>query len=325
MGTSSGKGHRPRRGSLAYSPRKRAKRIYPKIHSWPKDEKCRLLDFPGYKAGMTHVLKVDDRVHAITKGKELQVPVTIVETPPVYIAGVRFYKDGEVLKDVYAEPTKEMERVVSISKKKEKQKVDIDSLEPDDVRVIAATLPRRIGFKKKPEVMEIGVGGSDLTEKTAYCMDLLGKEIGIRDVFNDGEYIDVISVTKGKGFQGQVKRWGVKIQSRKTNDARRHVGSIGPWKPRKTMWTVPMAGQMGYQRRTEYNKRILKIDSEDITPEGGFLNYGLLRNDYAIVKGSIPGSKKRLVRMRVSIREPVHRPKGAAEITYVSTKSQQGV
>ncbi len=323
MGTSSGKGHRPRRGSLAYSPRKRAKRIYPSVRSWPKIDECKLLDFPGYKAGMTHVFKVDDRTHAITKGKELQVPVTIIETPPVYITGVRFYKDGQPLTEIWAEPKEDMERKLCIPKNKED--VDIDALEPDDVRVIAVSIPRRAGIKKKPEILEIGVGGKTTDEKIEYCMDIFGKEIGIRDVFEDGDYIDVIAVTKGKGFQGQVKRWGIKIQSRKTNDARRHVGSIGPWKPRRTMWTVPMAGQMGYQKRTEYNKRILKIDSEDITPEGGFVNYGVLKNDYAMVKGSVPGSKKRLVRMREGIRKPTHAPEGAPQVTYVSTKSQQGV
>lgn len=322
MGTSSGKGHRPRRGSLAYTPRKRAKRIYPRISSWPKIEKCKLLDFPGYKAGMTHVFKVDDRVHAITKGKELQIPVTIVETPPVYVAAVRFYRNGKVLKEMWAEHIKDMER--KISKPKKKKEVKIGTLKPDDVRIIAATTPRKVGFKKKPEIMEIGVGGKDVEEKIKYCMNILGKEIGIKEVFNDGDYIDVIAITKGKGFQGQVKRWGVKIQNRKTNDAKRHVGSIGPWKPRRTMWTVPMAGQMGYHKRTEYNKRILKIDSQDITPKGGFLNYGVLKNEYAIVKGSVPGSKKRLVRMRACIREPIHLPKGAPKITFISTKSQQG-
>ncbi|HDM23081.1 MAG TPA: 50S ribosomal protein L3 [Methanomicrobia archaeon] len=323
MGTSSGKGHRPRRGSLAYSPRKRAKRIYPRIGSWPKIEDCKLLDFPGYKAGMTHILKIDDRKHAITKGKEVQIPATIVETPPIYIAGVRFYRDGKVLTEIWADVTKDMER--KICKPKKKRDVKIDDLDPDDVRVIASTVPRKVGIKKKPEIMEIGVGGKSIEERVKYCMSILGKEISVKDVFRDGEYIDVVAVTKGKGFQGQVKRWGVKIQNRKTNDARRHVGSIGPWKPRRTMWTVPMAGQMGYQTRTEYNKRILKIDSEDITPKGGFLNYGVLRNEYVIVKGSIPGSKKRLVRMRVAIRKPIHAPEGAPQITFISTKSQQGV
>ena len=85
-----------------------------------------------------------------------------------------------------------------------------------------------------------------------------------------------------------------------------------------------MAGQMGYSKRTEYNKRILKIDSHDITPKGGFLNYGVLKNEYAVVKGSVPGSKKRLVRMRTCIREPIHLPKGAPKITFISTRSQQG-
>ena len=104
----------------------------------------------------------------------------------------------------------------------------------------------------------------------------------------------------------------------------RHVGCIGAWTPRRVRWRIPQLGQTGYQQRTEYNKRILKIgeDGEEITPKGGFLNYGIVRNDYIMVKGSIPGPKKRFVRISHALRRY---PKlGSPEITYISRVSQQG-
>lgn len=80
--------------------------------------------------------------------------------------------------------------------------------------------------------------------------------------------MDVLAITKGKGFQGPVKRWGVKILPRKSRKTKRGVAVIGPWHPTRVLYTVPRAGQMGYFQRTEYNKRILKIgaDGKEITP-----------------------------------------------------------
>ena len=84
---------RPRRGSLAYSPRKRAKSIVPKIRTWPQEQEVRMLGFAGYKVGMTHVLMLDD-TPGITKGKEIFMPVTIVEAPPLIVYGIRAYEKG---------------------------------------------------------------------------------------------------------------------------------------------------------------------------------------------------------------------------------------
>jgi large subunit ribosomal protein L3 len=60
--------HRPRRGSLSYSPRKRAKSEVPRIRSWPEEDKARMAGFAGYKAGMTHVMMIDDRPKSLTEG-----------------------------------------------------------------------------------------------------------------------------------------------------------------------------------------------------------------------------------------------------------------
>ena len=91
------------------------------------------------------------------------------------------------------------------------------------------------------------------------------------------------------------------------------------------MFTIPRAGQMGFHQRTEYNKRILKIgeNGSEITPEGGFPHYGVVRNEFVLVSGSVPGSVKRLIRMRDAIRPPAKTYEGV-NLLYVSTSSKQG-
>jgi large subunit ribosomal protein L3 len=84
-------------------------------------------------------------------------------------------------------------------------------------------------------------------------------------------------------------------------------------------------GQMGYQQRTEFNKRILKIgeNGAEISPAGGFLHYGMLKNPYVLIKGSIPGPVKRLVRIRPAMRQGEHVARQPA-IEFVSMESKQG-
>jgi large subunit ribosomal protein L3 len=141
-------------------------------------------------------------------------------------------------------------------------------------------------------------------EKFEFARQLLGKEIKASDVFRQGELVDAIAVTKGKGTAGPVKRFGVFVQSRHAKGKRRHVGTLGQEEPGKVRHTVPMAGQLGFETRTEVNKRILKIGEkgEEITPKSGFKGYGVIRGNYLLLEGSIPGPKKRLIRVRAGIR-----------------------
>jgi large subunit ribosomal protein L3 len=139
-------------------------------------------------------------------------------------------------------------------------------------------------------------------------------------------YVDITAITKGKGVQGPVKRWGIKLRKRKHAVGReRHIGNLGPWHPHHVRWQVPQLGQMGFQQRTEFNKRLLKIGErgDDVTPAGGFLHYGLVRNPYLVIKGSIPGPTKRLVRVRPAIRTGEHKIR-VPVIEFVSTQSKQG-
>jgi len=102
------------------------------------------------------------------------------------------------------------------------------------------------------------------------------------------------------------------------------VGAIGGWRPRRVRWRVPQMGQTGYHQRTEYNKRVMKIGVSDeaITPKGGFVRYGTVTNEYLVLKGSVPGPKKRLIRISHAIRP--HPRQGVPEIIAISTRSQQG-
>ncbi|MEM7826093.1 MAG: 50S ribosomal protein L3, partial [Candidatus Aenigmatarchaeota archaeon] len=241
-------------------------------------------------------------------------PATILDCPPLKVLGLRAYtltpKGLKVFTEFWCENLpKEIERKTKAKPSKQEKISEIEkNLEKiSKLRLIVATQPRISGLrKKKPEIFEIEVGGKDIREKFEFAKQFLGKEIKASDVFRQGEFVDVIAVTKGKGTQGPVKRFGVVIQPRKAKEKRRHVGTLGQEQPGKVRPTVPMAGQMGFQTRTEFNKRILKIgeDGKEITPSSGFNRYGVIKSNYILIEGSVPGPKKRLVRLRTAIRPP---------------------
>lgn len=332
--------HQPRKGSVAFSPRKRASKQSPRIKSWPQVDETGLLGFAGYKVGMTHVKMTDNRKNSPTEGMEISTPVTILEVPPVAIMGIRAYRKTtrglKTMMDVMAsELSEELLRKIPLPEEYDtdsnltKLKENIDDIV--DIRVLIHTNPKNASVpKKKPEIIECGLGGTTVEEKLEYATSILGTEINATDVFSDGEHVDSVAITKGKGFQGPVKRWGVRIQYGKAarSSKGRHVGSLGPWSPERTMWTVPQAGQMGYHKRTEYNKKIIKIgdasEADSINPDGGFVKYGLVKNNFIMVKGSLPGSTKRLVIIRKAMR-PHRKHNDAPEIIEISTASKQGV
>jgi len=327
------KEHRPRRGSLAYSPRKRASRIVPRIRAWPECSETRPLGFAGYKAGMTHVVIVDDRKNSPTYEEEIVIPVTVIECPPMKVAGIRVYRKTvyglEIAGEVWASNLdSQLSRRLQIPKNNGNPEKLREIEDATEVRVITYTQPYLItGIPKKaPDVMEYKVGG-DVSSAIDYAISKLGDEISVSEVYEEGAIVDVLSITKGKGFQGPVKRWGVITLDAKHARSSKHrrVGCLGPWNPHHVRWTVPQAGQMGFHQRTEYNKRIIKIgdNGEEITPSGGFPHYGVVRNQYMLVAGSVPGCVKRLVRVRDAIRPPKARYDGV-NLIYISTTSKQG-
>ena len=282
---------KPRAGSMQFWPRVRAKHSYPRIRSWPINQEVKLLGFAGYKVGMTHLQIKDNRPYTLTKGTEIFFPVTIVECPPLKIASIRFYKNAQ------------------------------------NVRLLCHTQPRLTGIgKKKPEIFEVAIGGSK-EQQLAYAKEKLGKEISVNEVFKEGQLLDVHSITRGKGFQGPIRRFGIQLRHHKSEKSRRNPGSLGAWNAQgHIMWRTAHAGKMGYHLRTEYNKWLVKIGNKamEINAKGGFVNYGLVKNPYILVKGSIGGAEKRLIRFTEAIRTNKSVPQEAPQIAYLSLESKQG-
>ena len=310
-------GHK--KGSVAFRPRKRAFSQMPAVGHWFGTTEKRLVGFAGYKAGMTHLTYIDD-TESPSKGNEVFASATIVECPPLTIYGVRGYKNGQVVADMIC-PDEKVLKLLGISKKKDSK---FSASGVDSVFVLVFARPGMTGMGKKvPDRMEIAVGGKDVAEQLEYALSLLGKEVKVADVFKPGEFLDAIAITKGKGWQGTVKRFGTAQQRRKATGKRRHIGTLGAWHPGYVHYTVPMPGQMGYHKRTEINKRIMKMGAaSEINPLGGFTHYGVLKNDYILIKGSLAGPQKRLIRFRKAGRMMASAPK-VPQLVFVSTASKQ--
>ncbi|HET7324512.1 MAG TPA: 50S ribosomal protein L3 [Halococcus sp.] len=331
--------HRPRKGSLGYGPRKRASSEVPRFGSWPDDDgQPGLQGFAGYKAGMSHVVMIDDAANSPREGMEQTVPVTVVEIPPMRAVALRAYEQTPYglrpLTETWTDETHEdLERALDVPDGESDPGTFEDTVENGDIaeiRAITHTVPGEMENipKKRPDVMETRIGGSSLSERIEFGLDLIegGGEHNLTEVFRPGEYMDAAGVTKGKGTQGPVKRWGV--QKRKGKHARqgfrRRIGNLGPWNPSRVRSTVPQQGQTGYHQRTELNKRLVSVgDGADASPEGGFVGYGEVDGPYALIKGSLPGPDQRLIRFRPAIR-PGDQPRLDPEVRYVSTASNQG-
>lgn len=339
---------KPRAGSLAFYPRKRAKRETPSFSSFPeiKIEGAKPLNFLGYKAGMLHVVAMNQHESAVSYGQEVVVPATAIECPPLKIFGVRAYEktphglrtateltvgkvDKNLLRKIKSFKKKHKKKAKGEKDKKKdiggEEKITLEDLEKKkdglaEIRLLAHTTPIATGIgKKKPEIIELKLSGS-IDEQFAYAKEKFGKEIAVNEIFKDKQFVDVKAVDKGKGFSGVVKRFGVKIHRPKAKK-RRVVGSIGPWNPSTVMWTVARAGQLGYQARTEYNKRILMIGSNPavINPSSGFKNYGVIKNDFVLLAGSMPGPSKRAVALREPIRKSAAEKHKISELLFIST------
>ncbi|HII38891.1 TPA: 50S ribosomal protein L3 [Candidatus Micrarchaeota archaeon] len=299
----------PRRGSVAFWHRCRAPGLVPRVRCWPIAEKG-LLGFAGYKVGMEHVLMVDDSDSPF-KGQEVTKSVTFVEVPPAFGYAIVLYENTihgvKALCQACAKnASKDARRRLTVAKKEG----DLSALEKllgraSAVRMLFITTPRSIGLKKTPEVYEVAFGG-DVKAQFESAKAFFGKEVHASDVLKEGDYVDVIAVTKGKGWQGVVKRFGVALNPHKATGARRHGGTLGAETQAKVFYTIPRAGQMGFHRRTDLNKRILKVgsvaDAKPLAPKSGFTSYGEINGDFIVLEGSIPGPAKRFVRLRKALR-----------------------
>jgi len=360
----------PRHGSLGFLPKKRTKKHYGKIRHFPKDnvpgKPCHLTAFRGYKAGMTHIVRGVDRPGALMHKKEVVDAVSIVETPPMVVVGVVGYVETpsglRTLTTVFAEHLSEefkrrcyknwyaskRKAYTKYAKKYGNGAADINAeLERirkfcSVVRIVAHTQVRRVNLRiKKAHIMEIQVnGGKDCAEKVDFAKSLFEKEITVHSVFAKDEQVDVLGVTKGKGYTGVTSRWGVTRLPRKTHRGLRKVACIGSWHPARVSTTVPRAGQQGYFHRTEMNKKVYRIGKagdaascqteadltqKGITPMGGFVHYGEVTQDWVMLKGAIVGVKKRPLILRKSMMNHSSRKHlETIDLRFIDTSSKLG-
>merc|ERR1711944_202205 len=216
------------------------------------------------------------------------------------------------------------------------------------IRVIVHTQMKLLKKRqKKAHIMEVQVNGGTIAQKVDWARDMLEKQVNVGSVFSQDELIDVIGVTKGKGYKGVTSRWHTKKLPRKTHKGLRKVACIGAWHPARVAYSVARSGQKGYHHRTEINKKIYRIGKgihkdggkliknnaatetdltdKSITPMGGFPHYGEVKNDFVMLKGCCIGPKKRVLTLRKSL--ITHTKRAALEkvnIKWIDTSSKFG-
>jgi large subunit ribosomal protein L3 len=155
-----------------------------------------------------------------------------------------------------------------------------------DIRPKRVTKPRAGHFAKagvEPRRHLVELRTDDAADYT------LGQTLAA-DVFAEGDRLDVVGVSKGKGFAGVMKRHGFKGLGASHGTERKHrsPGSVGACAtPSRIFKGMRMAGHMGHQRITVLNLEVVKVD-----PERNLL----------LVKGAVPGPKRGLVMLRSSVK-----------------------
>jgi large subunit ribosomal protein L3e len=299
---------------------------------------------------MTHITREVDKPGSKAHKKEVCEAVTIIEAPPMVVVGMvgyvetprglrsiatvwaqhlseecrrRFYKNWRSNKNKRAfakyesKYTEDGGAAIDADCAKIKKHCTV-------VRALAHTQIKKINLRqKKAHIMEIQVNGGSVDQKVDFIRGHFEKPVAISTVFEENEMIDTMAITKGKGFEGVVTRWGVTRLPRKTHKGLRKVACIGAWHPSRVSYSVPRAGQNGYHHRTEVNKKVYRIakgvKAEDgtiennnastaadltvkgITPVGGFPHYGVVNEDYIMLKGAVTGVKKRVITLRKSL------------------------
>ena len=194
----------------------------------------------GKKIGMTSVFGADGK----------NIPCTVVEAGPCVVTQIR-----TVEKDGYAAV----------------------QLAYDEISEKHASKPlmghfAKAGTTPKRKLVEF---------KADFAQELkLGDTLTVADVFANTAYVDVVGTSKGKGFQGVVKRHGfggVGGQTHGQHNRLRHPGSLGAssW-PSRVFKGMRMAGQMGNERVKVFNLEVIKVIPE---------------NNLIVLKGSVPGAK----------------------------------
>ena len=360
---------------MGFVPKRRTKHHRGRVRSFPRDDTSKpvhLTAFVGYKAGMTHVVKYQERREGkkVIK-KDIVHACSILECPPMKIVGMvgyietprglralqtvwaaqldndvkrRFYKNWMNAKKKAFSKYAEKHQVAKTAKNSVHREMERIKKYCTVVRVLAATQVRKLNLRQhKAQIMEIQVNGGNVAKKVDWAYGKFEQEVSLGEVFETNECVDTISVTKGKGFQGVIKRFGAKKLKRKTHRGLRKIGCIGAWHPAAVKWTVARAGQMGYHSRTEINKKIYRLGlgavrgttnnattaadavEKNITPMGGFPHYGVVRHDYLLIRGQVMGTKKRPIVLRKSL-FPTTRNwmTEQVEVKFIDTASKLG-
>lgn len=362
--------HAPRHGSLGFLPRKRCKHHRGRIRSFPKNDpskKPHLTAFIGYKAGVTHIVREVEKPGSRSNNREKIEMVTIIETPPMVGIGLVGYKEtpkglkavttvwskfisDEAKRRYYKNWYKSTKNAFAryheqLTDEALKKQINRIKNHCSVVRLIAHSQTQKLrkGFKKA-HIMEIQINGGTIQEQVEFGVNLFEKEVPVDSVFSSDEFIDTIGVTKGKGYEGVVHRWGVTKLPRKTHRGLRKVACIGAWHPARVSFTVARSGQNGYHHRTESNKRIYRIGQaaskgwnamteedptkKNITPIGGFPHYGVVNNEYLMIKGCVVGPKKRVITLRKAINAKKISMKTSsklpANVKFIDTSSKFG-
>merc|ERR1712214_35476 len=216
------------------------------------------------------------------------------------------------------------------------------------IRIIVHTQMKLLRRRqKKAHIMEVQLNGGSIADKVNFAREHFEKEVPVGEVFAQDEMIDVIGITKGHGLKGVTFRWGTKKLPRKTHKGLRKVACIGAWHPARVGFSVPRAGQCGFHHRVDRNKKIYRvgrgihtkdnkvvkdnasteydITEKTITPMGGFPHYGEVNEDFVMLKGCVPGPKKRVLTLRKSLLTQTSR-KALEKITlkFIDTSSKFG-
>jgi large subunit ribosomal protein L3e len=236
----------PRHGSLGFSPRKRSRTHRGRVRAFPRDDVTKephLTAFLGYKAGMTHILREVTKPGSKLHKRETVEAVTIVEAPPMNVVGMvgyvqtprglrtlttvwaahldesvkrRFYKNW------YRSKQKAFDRYAAKVADENNKDVEIELARMKKfcqvIRVLAHTQIKKLKLRqKKSHLMEIQVNGGTIEQKVNMGYDLFERKVPVDTVFSTNDMIDVISVTKGHGVVGVIKRFGTRRLQRKTH------------------------------------------------------------------------------------------------------------
>jgi len=151
--------------------------------------------------------------------------------------------------------------------------------------------------------------------------------------------LDTCSVTKGHGYAGVTSRWGTRRLPRKTHKGLRKVACIGAWHPARVSYAVARSGQDGYFHRTEINKKVYRLGkagtnsgstefdltAKSINPMGGFPHYGMVDEDFLMIKGAVVGPSKRPITLRKSLLTQTSRNAlEKIQLKFIDTSSKVG-